>query len=190
MYFDNFYEKIEEIPFLGYEVDKIHNYELFNELKYVLTFAKENKLGVIVGGSWGSILHCSKLYRTVKDIDLHFKEEDMYLWFDYLKDKYNFIYPPNMEAENFIKNQLNSQHPLPFQNIKKPSLKLDIIFKNVNLFNKIGVNHRIFTKSFEDFNIKYVVLFKSREFTKIYDRQVDKDDIEFFSKYIKHEELL
>ena len=190
MNFDNYCESIEYVPYLNYKVDRIHNLEIFNEVKYIADCAKKYKLDMILGGSCGTILHCQKFYRNIKDIDVHCQEQDAFTWLDFLENRYEVIYPPFVQPKDFLKNQLNSQHPIPFQNINNPKLKLDIIFKNINLFHEIGVDHKIFTKPFQEFDIKYIVLFKLFKFAKVYNRQTDKDDIEFYSKYVKYESLL
>jgi hypothetical protein len=190
MTFKNFYQQIEYIEYLNYEINKQHNLELFNEIEFIVKNSKKYNLNIIFGGAWGNIFHCLKSFRTIKDIDFHVEAKDAKIWFDILDERYEYLYPDTTTPYEFFKNQLDTQHPVPFQNKKNPKLKIDIIFKQSELFKKIGTEHKIFTKSFEEFDIKYIVLFKLFKFTKVYNRQKDLDDIKFYQQFIKYEDLL
>ena len=186
MKFDNFFSTIDNIKYLNYKIDKNHNYELFNEIKFICNCAKKHKLDIIFGGAWGTIFYCPKLYRTIKDIDVCFREKDTYTWFNLLNDRYKYIYPKDVNPKNFFKNQYENERPVPFENINNSSLRLDIVFTD---FKKI--KNKIFIKSFEEFDVHYIALHKKfYNMNLIYNRQKDKDDIDFYSQFIKYEKIL
>lgn len=177
MEFKNFYKNIENIKYLNYEIDKNHNFELFKEICFIAESAKRNNLNIILSGAWGNIIHCNKLFRTVKDIDFVIETKHAKTWLSILDKKYDLMCPKNMQPFNFIAHQKNNQFPIPFQNKKNSKLKIDMVFNS--RFEETLNKHQIFLKTFEEFNINYFFMHKI-SYRHIYNRKKDMDDINFY----------
>lgn len=177
MKFNDLYKNIKNIKYLDYEIDENHNFELFNEVKLIAEKAKKYNLNIIFSGSWGCIFHHSKLFRTIKDIDFYVEVKDKEIWFEILNNEYEFLYPKEVPPSEFFKSQITQDCPVPFQNKKNSKLKIDIIF--YENFEKIKKERKMFSKTFEDFNINYFYLHKL-DYKHIYNRKKDIDDINFY----------
>jgi hypothetical protein len=186
MKFKYFYKNIEKISFLDYKIDHKHHLNLLNELNYINHFSNKFNLDIVISGSWASILHTNKIYRTIPDIDFCADINNIKLWLNILSDRYEFFYPQMYGSLNFLKSQIKNDFPVPFFNKRNKKIKIDIIFTDLNL-----IKNKIFRKKFKSFYLKYVVLHKKFDrMNLIYNRQKDIDDINFYSQFIKNENLL
>lgn len=179
MTYKYFIKNIQNIKYLDYEIDKNHNLKLFNEVKFFIKNAQKYNLDIILAGACGNVFHFSKLFRTIKDIDLYVEKKEIETWLNIVHTRYEYLYPEEFKPLDFLKNQLKQEQPIPFRNKKNPKLKVDFIFKNFDL-----IQDQIFIKKFKEFNIKYSYLYKLH-YKNRYNRQKDIDDINFYLPFIK-----
>ena len=193
MEFDNLYKDIKYIEYSDYEIDHNHNVNILNELKYVMSCAHENNLDVIVTGAISCVIHTSKIFRTISDIDIIVSKKDIKQWFKLLSDRYDYLYHRDLKPLHFLKNIIELEEAIKFRNKKNPKILIEVAFRDKKSFQRLSSKYKIFEKEFKEFNIKYIILqklFPLINHSINYTRKKDKDDINFYLQFIKYEELL
>ena len=122
MEFDNLHKDIKYIEYSNYEIDNNHNVNILNELKYVMSCAHENNLDVIVTGAISCVIHTSKIFRTISDIDIIVSKKDIKQWFKLLSDRYDYLYHRDLKPLHFLKNIIELEEAIKFRNKKNPKM--------------------------------------------------------------------
>ena len=193
MEFDNLHKDIKYIEYSNYEIDNNHNVNILNELKYVMSCAHENNLDVIVTGAISCVIHTSKIFRTISDIDIIVSKKDIKQWFQLLSDRYECLYDRDLKPLHFLKNIIELEEVIKFRNKENHNIIIEVAFRDKRSFQRLSSKYKIFEKEFKEFNIKYIILqklFPLINHSINYTRKKDKDDINFYLQFIKYEELL
>jgi hypothetical protein len=174
-----FYEDIEKVKYKDYVIDNDLNLNLLYLLKHICILSQKYNLDFKLTGAWAFVFQTGKIYRTISDIDLIILRKDFKDWVRALNNNYGLLYEDEPTA--FVRKILQNNPPIfSFRDKKDKNKIMDIIVTNQFSYSKYE------EVSFDKFNIKYRLPYK---FLKPkngfeYGRDIDSDDVEFYSKFI------
>jgi hypothetical protein len=180
----NFYRNLEKVSFKNYIIDDNKNLNLLFVLYQLHEKLSAHDLDFKITGVWALILESKKIYRTVNDLDIIILQKNFKKYLEVLKNDFLFLSDPNLDPKEFLIKSLNKKTTklFRFRNIEYQNI-LDLILTQ-NIDNRLTKVSNI-----SNFKIKYRLPLKflmPSNSDYFYKRNIDSDDNEFYSRYIKN----
>jgi hypothetical protein len=175
----NFYENVKKIKYKDYIIDGDFNINLLFLLKDICILSEEYNLDFKLTGAWAFVFKTNRIYRTISDIDLIILRKDFKNWIRALDKNYGLLYEDN--PREFVKKTLQNNPPIfRFKHKDDENKTIDIIVTNQFSYSKYE------EISLFGFNIKYRLPYKFLKPKEGYEygRDIDSDDVDFYSKFI------
>lgn len=177
-------ENVGQIKYKNYIINNKKNKIVFDILYKLLLLSEANNLSYYLSGSISSLFQFKKIYRTVKDIDLIIKKEDLTKWVDLILSIDNGYYPFFYEKtfEEAVTNWVNSENNpikrvISFKNRNKNTCSIDFIHFDNN------ISHLKQTIQIENLNINYLPSIKLIKKLESTHRLIDYEDMRFLLQF-------
>lgn len=175
----SYLQNLQKIQYKDYKIYNEYNFLLLNSLKEIHELSIKNNLNFIVTGSFALLFHTNKIYRTIGDVDIIVHINELSKWLQLLKNYYDFLFIG--EVKEFFQYCLKNKMLLPFKN-KQNNIKLEI--------STFYPTKNIYDIQIDNLNFKYFLPLKlKKEKDFFYDRERDRDDIDFYSKLILNSDI-
>ena len=184
-----FYDKeVQKFKYKHYIIDEYRHQILFDILYRLIKDANENNLKYFLTGSVSSMFQFKKLYKTIKDIDLIIKKEDLPKWLNIIRsiDNGYYLFFYEKSSKEAIQNWNNSlklieKRIISFKHLSK--CFIDLIHYDGN------ITHMSQNIKIDNLYINYLPSLKFIE--KIpFHRPIDDQDIEFLLEFEDSREFL
>jgi len=177
-------QNIHHIKYKNYIINNKKNIIVLNILYKLLTFAQEKKLSCFLSGSLSSMFQFKKIYRTIKDVDLIIKKEELPEWVNLLltidSGYFLFFYEKTLEEaiDNWMKSETNPiKRVISFKNKNKNTCSVDFI----HFDNNIG--HLKQEIKIENLTINYLPSIKLIKKLEPTHRPIDYEDMRFLLQF-------
>jgi hypothetical protein len=175
----NFYKNIDKISYKDYIIDHDFNLNLLFLLNEICVLAQKNNLDFKLTGAWAFVFQTNKIYRTISDIDLIVFKKDFKSWIKALDKDYGVLYED--EPIDFFKKTLkNDSKIFRFKHKKDENKTIDMIIAD-KISNSKYEEIILFGNQIK-YRLPYKFLKPHKGFE--YGRDIDTDDVEFYSRYV------